>query len=470
MKKLKQTEEIEKITKYKYGFNDDVKPVFKIRKGLNQNVVKEISVHKKEPRWMFDQRQEAYQKFLELENPKWGPDLNFIDFNDFNYYVQSSQQQENTWSEVPEKIKKAFDRLGLIDAEQKFLAGVKAQYDSELVYGNMLKEVEEKKVIFLDCDTALKKYPELFKEYFAQIVKNDDNKYAALNSAVWSGGSFIYVPKNVKLEKPLQSYFRINYTNMGQFERTIIIADEGSELHYIEGCTAPVYSKNSLHAAVVEIYVKKNAKVRYTTIQNWSDNVLNLVTKRAYVEKNGKMDWIDGNIGSKINMKYPSAILAGDNSKAVCTAIAVASKGVYQDSGAKMIHLGKNTSSKIIAKSITLQGGQANYRGLVKIGKNARNSKARVECDTLILDNQSHSDTIPTNTVLNNESQIEHEATVSKISQQQLFYLMSRGISEEQAIEMIVMGFLEPFTKELPLEYAVELNQLIKMDMEGSVG
>ena len=470
MPKLKQEKEIKELSTYKYGFSDGDISYFHTDQGINEEVIRKISSYKNEPTWMLEYRLKSYHNFIKINNPKWGPDLSFINFDEYIYYSKSTDKIAKTWDDVPKKIKNTFDRLGIPEAEKEFLAGVKAQYDSEPVYGSMLKEVVEKGVIFLDCDTALKEQPELFKKYFGTLVPNSDNKYAALNGAVWSGGSFIYVPKGVKLDKPLQAYFRINYQNIGQFERTLIIVDDDAELHYIEGCTAPIYSENSLHAAVVEIFVGKNAKMRYTTIQNWSDNVLNLVTKRAIVEENGQMEWIDGNIGSKINMKYPSCILKGRNAKGQCISIAVAKEGVIQDAGAKIIHLGKNTSSKIISKSMTFNGGSANYRGLVQIGPNAQYSKARVECDTLILDGKSHSDTIPQNKVFNNESQIEHEATVSKVSEEQLFYLMSRGLSEQQALEMIVMGFLEPFTKEIPMEYAIELNQLIKMDMEGSVG
>ncbi|AGM26542.1 FeS assembly protein SufB [Spiroplasma syrphidicola EA-1] len=470
MPKLKQEQEIKDLSSYKYGFNDGEISYYNTGEGINEEVIRTISHYKNEPEWMLQFRLDSYRQFLKINNPKWGPDLSFMNFDDYVYYIKPTDHVATTWDDVPEKIKNTFDRLGLPEAERDYLAGIKAQYDSELVYGSMLEEVEEKGVIFLDCDTALREHPELFKKYFGTLVPNTDNKYAALNSAVWSGGSFIYVPKGVKLDKPLQAYFRINYENGGQFERTLIIVDDDAELHYIEGCTAPVYSRDSLHAAVVEIFVGKNAKMRYTTVQNWSDNVLNLVTKRSIVDTNGQMEWIDGNIGSRINMKYPSIILKGDHSKGQCISIAVAKENVIQDAGAKMIHLGKYTSSKIISKSMTFNGGTANYRGLVHIGPAAQYSKARVECDTLILDGKSHSDTIPQNKVFNNESQIEHEATVSKVSEEQLFYLKSRGLDEQQALEMIVMGFLEPFTRELPMEYAVELNQLIRMDMEGSVG
>ena len=455
---------------YKYGFKDEDISVFKTQKGLSEEVIREISKIKNEPEWMLEFRLKAYEKFLELDNPSWGPDLSEIDFSEYTYYIRPSDKIGTTWEEVPETIKDTFDRLGIPEAEKKFLAGVHTQYESEVVYSNMLKEVEEKGVIFLDTDSGLRLYPDLFKEYFAKVVSYADNKYAALNSAVWSGGSFIYVPKGVKLEKPLQSYFRINSESMGQFERTLIIVDEGADVHYVEGCTAPTYSKDSLHAAVVEIYVKANGKCRYSTVQNWSSNILNLVTKRAYVEEYGAMEWIDGNIGSHITMKYPACVLAGEYARGMCISIAVAGENQIQDAGAKMIHLAPYTSSNIVSKSLSRNGGAVNYRGLVRHGKNALSAKSKIECDTLILDKISRSDTVPTNVNENNTSTIEHEATVSKISEEQLFYLMSRGLTKSQATEMIVMGFLEPFTRELPMEYAVELNQLLKLDMSDSIG
>ncbi|MDD6525875.1 MAG: Fe-S cluster assembly protein SufB [Firmicutes bacterium] len=455
---------------YKYGFKDEDISVFKTQKGLSEEVIREISKIKNEPEWMLEFRLKAYEKFLELDNPSWGPDLSEIDFSEYTYYIRPSDKIGTTWEEVPETIKDTFDRLGIPEAEKKFLAGVHTQYESEVVYSNMLKEVEEKGVIFLDTDSGLRLYPDLFKEYFAKVVSYADNKYAALNSAVWSGGSFIYVPKGVKLEKPLQSYFRINSESMGQFERTLIIVDEGADVHYVEGCTAPTYSKDSLHAAVVEIYVKANGKCRYSTVQNWSSNILNLVTKRAYVEEYGAMEWIDGNIGSHITMKYPACVLAGEYARGMCISIAVAGENQIQDAGAKMIHLAPYTSSNIVSKSLSRNGGAVNYRGLVRHGKNALYAKSKIECDTLILDKISRSDTVPTNVNENNTSTIEHEATVSKISEEQLFYLMSRGLTKSQATEMIVMGFLEPFTRELPMEYAVELNQLLKLDMSDSIG
>lgn len=455
---------------YKYGFKDEDISVFKTQKGLNEDIIREISNIKQEPQWMLEFRLKAYEMFRKLNNPKWGPNLNSIDFDDFTYYIRPSEKTESSWEDVPDTIKNTFDKLGIPEAEKKFLAGVSTQYESEVVYHNMLKEVQEKGVIFLDTDSGLKQYPELFKEYFSKVVSYADNKYAALNSAVWSGGSFIYVPKGVKLDKPLQSYFRINSERMGQFERTLIIVDEGADVHYVEGCTAPQYSKESLHAAVVEIYVKKGGKCRYSTVQNWSGNIINLVTKRAYVEEYGTMEWIDGNIGSQLTMKYPACVLAGEYAKGMCISIAVAKENQLQDAGAKMIHLAPHTSSNIISKSLSRNGGKVNYRGEVRHGPNAAYAKSKVECDTLILDKYSTSDTIPTNINQTNTSTIEHEATVSKISEEQLFYLMSRGLSNQEATEMIVMGFLEPFTRELPMEYAVELNQLLKLDMSESIG
>ena len=430
-------------------------------KNLNIEKIKEISKIKKEPSWMTDFRINAFNAFENLSNPKFGPELK-IDFDIINYYKKMDDKIHNNWNDVPKDIKDTFDKIGLPEAEKKYLSGVHDQYESEGIYSNMLKELEEKNIIFCDTDTALKKYPHLFKEYFNNLVKYDENKYTALNSAVWSGGTFIYVPPHTKIDRPLQSYFRINSKNMGQFERTIIIVDEYSSLHYMEGCTAPTYTSDSLHAAVVEIYVKKGAKCRYTTIQNWSNDVYNLVTKRAIVEEDGLMEWIDGNIGSKINMKYPSCILVGNRAKGNCISIAVATKGQIQDAGAKMIHLAPNTTSNIISKSIAANGGDATYRGTVKIDKKAINSKSIVKCDTIIIDDESRSDTIPINRVDNDSSNIEHEATVSKISKEKLFYIMSRGIEEEKAKELLIMGFIDEFKEELPMEYAIELNALLK--------
>lgn len=430
-------------------------------KGLTKKKIKEISKIKKEPKWMLDFRINAFETFKNLDNPLFGPKID-INFDEITYYKTITDKISNNWDDVPCEAKNIFDKVGLIDAEKKYLSGVGAQFESEVIYHNMIEELTKKNVIFCDTDTTLKKYPELFKEYFNNLVKYDENKYTALNGAVWSGGTFIYVPPNTKLDRPLQSYFRINTKNMGQFERTIIIVDENSELHYMEGCTAPTYTSDSLHAAVVEIYVKKNAKCRYTTIQNWSTDVYNLVTKRAIVEENGLMEWIDGNIGSKLNMKYPTCILNGKYAKGNTISVAIASKNQIQDTGAKMIHLAPYTTSNIISKSIATNGGEANYRGTVNISKKAINSKSKVKCDTIIIDDYSKSDTIPKNIVKNNSSNIEHEATVSKLDESKLFYLMSRGLSEEKAKELLIIGFIDKFKEELPMEYAVELNNLLK--------
>lgn len=459
-----------KIEEYKYGFRDNHQAVFRSGKGLTPEIVTEISRIKGEPEWMLEFRLKSLAQFNKMALPRWGGNLTGLDFNDIQYYVRPSEKQGKTWEEVPAEIKKTFDKLGIPEAEQKFLAGVSAQYESEVVYHSMQKELEEQGVIFMDTDTALHKHPEIFHEYFGTVVPPTDNKFAALNSAVWSGGSFIYVPKDVKCEIPLQAYFRINSENMGQFERTLIIADEGSFVHYVEGCTAPIYSTNSLHSAVVEIIVKKNARVRYTTIQNWAPNIYNLVTKRAVAEEDANMEWVDGNIGSKLTMKYPAVVLKGRGAKGSVLSIAVASKGQHQHAGAKMIHLAPDTTSTIISKSISRNGGKVTYRGLVSFSRNSDRAKANVKCDTLILDNESTSDTIPYNEIRNDHIQLEHEATVSKVSEEQLFYLMSRGLTEDEATQMIIMGFIEPFTKELPMEYAVEMNRLIKFEMEGSIG
>lgn len=466
-----QNNDIEKIVgDYKFGFKTDVENVFDTGRGISEDVVRLISKMKNEPDWMLDIRLKAYHEFAKMKWPKFGPNLSSVNFDEYIYYIKSSKKTENSWDDVPEAIKDTFDKLGIREAEQKYLAGVSTQFESEVVYHNTLKELEEEGVLFCDTDTAVRLYPDIVKEYFAKVVPASDNMFSALNTAVWSGGSFIYVPKGVKLKKPLQSYFRINTEQMGQFERTLIIVDDEASVHYVEGCTAPLYSKDSLHAAVVEIYVKKNAYCRYSTVQNWSNNIINLVTKRTLVEAGGHMEWIDGNIGSNINMKYPACILAGEGAKGTTISIAFAGPDQIQDTGAKMIHLAPNTTSQIISKSICRGGGKVNYRGTVRHAKNAHNAKSHVECDTIILDNISTSDTIPTNIVENDTSYIEHEATVSKVNEEQLFYLMSRGLTEEQATEMIVMGFIEPFAKELPMEYAVELNQLIKLEMKNSIG
>ena len=430
--------------------------------GINKEKVIEISKLKNEPKWMTDFRVKSYEYFAEALEPNFGPEIN-IDFDSITYYkTRATDSIKESWNDVPCDIRKTFDDLGLPDAESKYLCGLGTQLESEVIYHNMLDILKEKNIIFCDTDTALREHPELFKEYFNNLVKFDENKYTALNGAVWSGGTFIYIPPYTKLDRPLQSYFRINSQNMGQFERTIIIVDEGAELHYMEGCTAPTYTTDSLHAAVVEIYVKKNAKCRYTTIQNWANNVNNLVTKRAIVEENGLMEWIDGNIGSKLNMKYPSCILVGPYAEGKCISVAVATKGQIQDTGAKMIHLAPHTKSDIISKSIASNGGEADYRGTVKIVAKAHHCEAHVKCDTILIDEESKSDTIPTNIVENPSSNLNHEATVSKISKEKLFYLMSRGLNEDKARELIIMGFIDKFREELPMEYAVELNQLLK--------
>lgn len=433
----------------------------KIKETLDIEKIREISKIKNEPEWMLDFRLKSFEKFKELSNPIFGPDLK-IDFDIINYYKRVSDKVAHNWNDVDKDIKRTFDKIGLPEAEKKYLDGIHAQYESEAIYHNMIKELEDKKVIFCDTDTGLREHPEIFKKYFNNLVKYTENKYTALNGAVWSGGTFIYVPPHTKLDRPLQSYFRINSKNMGQFERTIIVVDEGSELNYMEGCTAPTYTSDSLHAAVVEIYVKKNAKCRYTTIQNWSTDVYNLVTKRAIVEEHGLMEWVDGNIGSKANMKYPSCILIGPYAKGNTISIAVASSNQFQDTGAKMIHLAPHTESSIISKSISANGGVANYRGTINITNKAPYSKATVKCDTIIIDEKSKSDTIPKNKVDNDSSILNHEATVSKISREKLFYLMSRGITEEKAKELLIMGFIDKFREELPMEYAVELNALLK--------
>ncbi len=433
---------------------------------LTSEVVKNISKIKNEPSWMTEFRLKAFDAFSRLDNPSFGPKLK-IDYDGITYYKKRSDELTNDWEKISCAIRNEFNNLGVIDAERKYLDGMGAQYDSEVIYHNMIKELEDKNVIFMDTDSALKKYPEIFRKYFNTLVKYNENKFTALNGAVWSGGTFIYIPKNTKLDRPLQSYFRINSKNMGQFERTLIIVDDNSELHYIEGCTAPTYTEDALHAAVVEIFVGKNAKCRYTTIQNWSTDVYNLVTKRAIVAENGLMEWIDGNVGSGTNMKYPCCILNGEYARGSCITVAAAGKNQVQDTGAKMIHLAPHTKSNIISKSIASNGGNATYRGTVRISKKAEHSVASVKCDTIILDPQSKSDTIPTNIVDNKSSYLEHEATVSKIEEDKLFYLMSRGLDEDKAKELIVLGFVNAFREELPMEYAVELNRLLSTTIGG---
>ena len=455
---------------YKYGFADKDVSVFRSERGLTREIVEEISGMKDEPQWMLDYRLKSLELFYSMPTPQWGGDLNSLKFDEITYYVKASEGTERSWDEVPEEIKRTFDKLGIPEAEQKYLAGVSAQYESEVVYHNIKQELTDMGIIFKDTDSALKEDEELFRKYFGTIIPNTDNKFAALNSAVWSGGSFIYVPPGIKVDSPLQAYFRINSENMGQFERTLIVVDEGASVHYVEGCTAPVFTTNSLHSAVVEIIVKKDAYCRYTTIQNWANNVYNLVTKRATCDANATMEWIDGNIGSKLTMKYPAILLKGEGARGMTLSIAIAGKGQHQDAGAKMMHLAPNTSSTIISKSISQHGGKVTYRGIVHFGRKADGARANIECDTLIMDKLSTSDTIPYNEILNDNISLEHEAKVSKVSEEQLFYLMSRGIGEMEATEMIVMGFIEPFTKELPMEYDVEMNRLIKFEMEGSIG
>ena len=458
------------IGDYKYGFHDKDVSIFRSKRGLTREIVETISNMKEEPQWMLDYRLKSLEIFYSKPMPQWGGDMASLNFDEITYYVKPSEATETSWDEVPEEIKRTFDKLGIPEAEQKYLSGVSAQYESEVVYHSMKEELTDLGIIFKDTGAALRENEELFKKHWATVIPNSDNKFSALNSAVWSGGSFIYVPPGVKVETPLQAYFRINSENMGQFERTLIIVDEGAHVHYVEGCTAPVYTTNSLHSAVVEIIIKKDAYCRYTTIQNWANNVYNLVTKRAVCDENATMEWIDGNIGSKLTMKYPAVILKGEGSRGMTLSIAIAGKGQHQDAGAKMIHLAPNTSSTIVSKSISKQGGKVTYRGIVRFGPKASGARSNIECDTLIMDNLSTSDTIPYNEILNDNVSLEHEAKVSKVSEEQLFYLMSRGISEQEATEMIVMGFIEPFTKELPMEYAVEMNRLIKFEMEGSIG
>ncbi|MEM7536199.1 MAG: Fe-S cluster assembly protein SufB [Chloroflexota bacterium] len=455
---------------YEYGFHDKIEAVYKAERGLTHAVVDEISDQKNEPDWMRQFRHDALDIFFAKPMPDWGADLSGIDFDEIFYYLRASEEQGKTWEDVPEDIKNTFERLGIPEAERKFLAGVGAQYDSEVVYHSLREEWEKQGVVFLDMDTGLREHEDLVREYFATIIPAADNKFAALNSAVWSGGSFVYVPKGVQVDIPLQAYFRINAENMGQFERTLIIVEEGANMHYVEGCTAPVYSSNSLHSAVVEIIVKKDARCRYTTIQNWSTDVYNLVTKRSIAEEGGTMEWIDGNLGSKVTMKYPAVYMMGPKAHGEILSIAFAGTGQHQDAGGKVVHAAPHTSSKIISKSISKNGGRSSYRGLLKVAKGAHNSRSNVVCDALLLDEASRSDTYPYIEIEEDNVSIGHEASVSKIGEEQLFYLMSRGISEEEASAMIVGGFIEPLVKELPMEYAVEMNRLIQLQMEGSIG
>lgn len=453
----------------KYDFRNDENYKFKSRKGIDAEIVHQISDMKGEPEWMRDFRQKSLEIFNSKPTPTWGGKVG-LDFQDIYYYIKPSDRQGRSWDEVPDDIKKTFDRLGIPEAEKKFLAGVKAQYESEVVYGSLREDLAAQGVIFTDTDTAVKEYPDLVREYFSTIIPPTDNKFAALNSAVWSGGSFIYVPKGVSIDFPLQAYFRINAENMGQFERTLIIVDEGAQIHYVEGCTAPMYSTESLHSAVVEIVCKKHSRCRYTTIQNWANNIYNLVTKRAVAYENATMEWVDGNLGSQLTMKYPAVYMLEPGARGEILSIAFASAGQHQDAGAKVVHAAPNTSSRIVSKSISKNGGRSSYRGLVRVEKGASKAKSSVVCDALILDDHSRSDTYPYIEVDEQDVTIGHEASVSRIGEEQLFYLTSRGLSEAEASAMIVSGFIEPLVKELPMEYAVEMNRLIELQMEGSVG
>ncbi|GLX96887.1 Fe-S cluster assembly protein SufB [Herbidospora sp. NBRC 101105] len=463
--------ELEGLGNYKFGWSDPDAAGAVARRGLNEDVVRNISALKNEPEWMLDLRLKGLRLFGRKPMPTWGSDLTGIDFDNIKYFVRSTEKQAASWDELPADIKNTYDKLGIPEAEkQRLIAGVAAQYESEVVYHKIREDLEEKGVIFVDTDTGLREHEELFKEYFGSVIPVGDNKFAALNTAVWSGGSFIYVPPNVNVEIPLQAYFRINTENMGQFERTLIIVDENSYVHYVEGCTAPIYSSDSLHSAVVEIIVKKGARCRYTTIQNWSNNVYNLVTKRAVAYEGATMEWIDGNIGSKVTMKYPAVYLMGERAKGETLSIAFAGEGQHQDAGAKMVHLAPNTSSTIISKSVARGGGRTSYRGLVQIEEGAAGSASTVKCDALLVDQISRSDTYPYVDVREDDVSMGHEATVSKVSEDQLFYLMSRGLNEDEAMAMIVRGFVEPIARELPMEYALELNRLIELQMEGAVG
>ncbi len=455
---------------YKYGFSMPENYEFKSKKGLNEEVIRSISAHKGEPDWMLEFRLKSYEFFKARPMPTWGADLSNIDFDDIYYYIKPTKDKKQSWNELPDEIKETYDKIGMPEAEKKYLAGVSAQYESEVVYKSLNEKLDKLGVVFTDMDTAVREYPDIVREHIGTIIPQNDNKFAALNSAVWSGGSFLYIPPGVKVDMPLQAYFRINAANMGQFERTLIIADEGSYAHYTEGCTAPVYSTDSLHAAVVEIVVKPSARLRYTTVQNWSNNVYNLVTKRMKVERQAIGEWVDCNLGSKVTMKYPACWLAGEGAHGEVLSIAHAGRGQIQDAGAKMIHMAPNTTSTVVSKSISQDGGRTSYRGLVRATSKAKNARSKVVCDALLIDDISESDTYPEMNIHQDNITIEHEASVSKIGETQLFYLQSRGISEEDAESMIVNGFIEPVAKELPLEYAVELNRLIQLRMEGSIG
>lgn len=465
-----EAEILDGIGDYQYGFSDPETFVFKSRRGLDREVVESISKMKGEPAWMLEFRLKAYEHYLLRPMPNWGPDLSTLDLENIFYYVKPTDKEGKTWDDVPDTIKETFTRLGIPEAEQKFLSGVGAQYESEMVYHSIQEHLSKQGVIFLSIEDGLRQYPDLFREYFGTVIPIEDNKFAALNSAVWSGGSFVYVPKGVKVELPLQAYFRLNVANIGQFERTLIIAEEDAQVHYVEGCTAPTYTTDSFHSGVIEIVVKKNARVRYSTIQNWSHNVYNLVTQRAIVNEGGTMEWVDANMGSKVTMKYPSCYLVGPHARGEILSMAFAGPGQHQDAGGKVVHFAPHTSSKITSKSISRGGGRASYRGLLKVHKGAFDVKSNVVCDALLLDPKSRSDTYPYIEIDEEDVNIGHEASVSKVGEEQLFYLMSRGLSQEAAITMVVSGFIEPLVKELPMEYAVEMNRLIQLQMEGSIG
>lgn len=461
---------LEGVGDYKYGFRDPDELVFKSRKGLDREVVEQISHMKGEPEWMLDFRLKGFKHFNKRPMPTWGGDLTKLDLDEIYFYAKPADEEGKSWDDVPDTIKETFDRLGIPEAEQKFLSGVGAQYESEMVYHSIQEHLEKQGVIFVSIENGLKEYPDLFREYFGKVIPIEDNKFAALNSAVWSGGSFVYVPPGVKVDLPMQAYFRINTAELGQFERTLIIIDEGAQAHYVEGCTAPIYSTDSFHSGVIEIVVKKGGRMRYTTIQNWSTNMYNLVTQRALVHEDATMEWVDANLGSKLTMKYPSCYLLGENAHGEILSMAFAGTGQHQDTGGKVIHFAPNTSSKITSKSISKGEGRASYRGLLKVYEGSKNAKSNVVCDALLLDQNSRSDTYPYIEIDEDDVTIGHEASVSKVGEEQLFYLMSRGLSEEQAISMVVSGFIEPLVKELPMEYAVEMNRLIQLQMEGSIG
>ena len=467
---MSDTQILKDIGDYQFGFKDPETYVFKSRMGLDREIVEQISAMKGEPEWMLDFRLKAFEHFQKRPMPTWGGDLSKLDLDNIYYYVKPAEAESKSWDDVPETIKNTFEKLGIPEAEQKFLAGVGAQYESEMVYHQIQEHLEEQGVIFLSIEDGLREHPDLFREYFSTVIPIEDNKFAALNSAVWSGGSFVYIPKGITVNLPLQAYFRLNIANIGQFERTIIIADEGSQVHYVEGCTAPTYSSDSLHSGVIEIVVKKGARVRYTTIQNWSTNVYNLVTQRALVHEGATMEWVDANLGSKLTMKYPSCYLIGPGAHGEILSMAFAGEGQHQDAGGKIIHVAPHTSSKVTSKSISKGSGRSSYRGLLKVYKGAKDARSSIVCDALLLDDTSRSDTYPYIEIDEEDVTIGHEASVSKVGEEQLFYLMSRGLSKEEATTMVVSGFIEPLVKELPMEYAIEMNRLIQIQMEGSIG